>query len=468
MTIKLEFLGAAGNVTGSRYLLEVDGHRLLVDCGLYQERRFQERNWNPFEVPPETIEAVLLTHSHLDHCGLLPKLVRDGFHGRIYCTAAAAEIAEIVLLDAAHIQVEDAEFKKRRHEKEGRKGPFPEVPLYTPDDAIRVFPLFEPVAYEQPVSVGPGIEATFHEAGHVFGSAMVSLKVGLGSEARTIVFSGDIGRWDRPMLHDPTMFNHVDYILVESTYGDRVHPDQTTIADSLTEVINSTSQAGGNIIVPAFALERAQEILYYMNGLLRANRIPHILVFLDSPMAISITEVFKRHPELFNAEMMRLTNEHQGPFDFPGLSLVQTVDESKALNHIKGTIMIVAGAGMCNGGRIKHHLTANISRPESTIVFTGYQAVGTLGRLILDGVSPVRIFGQQYRVKARIIQIQGFSAHADQNELLRWLSGLEKPPRHVFVTHGEAESAASFAAIVRQRMGWQVSTPEYGQEVTLD
>ena len=468
MHIKLSFLGAAKNVTGSRYRLEVNNTRLLVDCGLYQEREYRSRNWDPFPTPPHTIDAVLLTHAHIDHCGLLPKLVRDGFRGKIYCTAATSDIAEIMLLDAAKLQEEDAAFKTRRHEREGRKGPFPEVPLYTVDDAKAALPLFSPVRYGEAIQIGDDIKATFYDAGHVLGASMITVSVTQAEEERTILFSGDVGRWNRPILKDPTIFTEADYVLVESTYGDRLHEDSTEIGNRLVEVVNSTLGAGGNLVVPSFALERSQEILYYMNELLVKRRIPQLMVFLDSPMAVSITEIFERHPDLYDTEMTKLVSLNRSPFDLPGLKMVRTVDESKAINYIRGSAMIVAGSGMCTGGRIKHHLVTNISRPESTILFVGYQAVGTLGRQIVDGAEKVRILGQHYPIRARIAQIQGFSAHADRNELLRWLSGLRRAPKHVFITHGEPEVAEGFSRLLREKTGWDTSVPEYRAEVLLE
>ena len=467
MQIKLSFLGAARNVTGSRYLLETNNARLLVDCGLYQEREFRSRNWDPFPIPPRTLDAVLLTHAHVDHCGLLPKLVREGFRGRIYCTEATSEITQIILLDSAHLQEEDAEFKRKRHEREKRRGPFPEIPLYTVDDAKASFPLFLPVKYGVPAQIDNGVEATFYDAGHVLGSSMIKVEMSQGGEKRTIVFSGDVGRWDRPILRDPNVFSKTDYIVVESTYGNRVH-EPADITDSLAEIVNSTHKAGGNIIVPSFALERTQEVLYYLNDLLIEDRIPHLMVFLDSPMATSITEVFKRHSELFDQEMINLLRHNKSPFDFPGFKMVQTVDESKSLNHIAGTILIIAGSGMCTGGRVKYHLVSNISRRESTILFVGYQAIGTLGRLIVDGAKQVRILGQQYPVRARIAQIHGFSSHADRDELLRWLSGLIIAPKHLFVVHGEANVAEQFGEFLREKTGWKVSVPEYKAEALLE
>jgi len=468
MRIKLRFLGAARSVTGSKYLVEVDGLRLLVDCGLYQERDLRGRNWEKFPVAPDSIDAVLLTHAHLDHCGLLPKLVREGFRGKIYCTAATAEIARIILLDAAHLQEEDAEFKRRRHEREGRKGPYPEVPLYRTQDAQRTFPHFRPVEYRQPVRLGKLARATFFDAGHVFGSAMIKLDITRKGKETSILFSGDVGRKGKPILPDPTTFDRADYVLVESTYGNRLHEPFPRIEQNLAEVINTTKQAGGNVIIPSFALERSQEVLYHLNELLLDDRIPHLLVFLDSPMAIRITEVFREHPELFDAEMLERLRRHSSPFDFPGLKMTETTDESKSINHIRGTVIVIAGSGMCTGGRVKHHLVNNITREESTILFVGYQAVGTLGRIIVDGAEEVRILGQMYPVRARIVQIHGLSAHADRDELFNWLTSLKEPPKGIFVVHGETDSAEEFRDFVADKTGWNVSVPDYEDQVVLD
>jgi metallo-beta-lactamase family protein len=468
MQIKLTFLGAAQSVTGSCYLVEAGDARFLVDCGLYQEREFRGRNWGPFPIPPRTLDCVLLTHAHLDHSGLLPKLVREGFRGPIYCLAATAEIAEIMLLDSANIQQEDAEFKKKRHQKARRKGPYPEVPLYTIDAAKASFPLFSPVKYEKTISIGKGIEATFYDAGHVLGSSMIKVRIRQNGEDRTILFSGDIGRRGKPILRDPTLFEEADYVLVESTYGNRLLESLEDAADKLADAINTTVKSGGNIVIPSFALERSQEILYYLNEFLIEDRIPHLMVFIDSPMAVSITGVFEHYPELFDEEMVKLMRQKRSPFDFRGLTLVRTVEESKAINRIKGTVIIIAGSGMCTGGRIKHHLVTNISRKECTMLFVGYQAVGTLGREIVNGAKKVRILGQHYQVRARVVQINGFSAHADRDGLLRWLSSLRKSPRRLFVTHGESDVSQHFATLVKDKTGWEVTVPEYKEEFLLD
>ena len=468
MQIKLKFLGAAQNVTGSRHLLEVNGVKLLIDCGLYQERQYLARNWEPFKVLPESIDAVFLTHAHLDHCGLLPKFVREGFKGKIYCTQATAEIARIILLDSAKIQEEDAEHKLKRHRKEGRKGPYPEVPLYTIKDAEACFPHFETVKYRQTLKIADGIEVTLCNAGHVLGSSMIRVDINSNGDKRTVLFTGDLGRPDKPILRDPNIPEKVDYVVMESTYGDRDHLDTGDIKQQIADVINSTDKRGGNIVVPSFALERSQEILFYVNELLSEDAIPHLLVFLDSPMAAKITEVFRRHYELFDEEARQLVMNNSSPFEIPSLKITATSGESKAINHIKGTCIIISGSGMCTGGRVKHHLVNNITRQASSIMFVGYQAVGTLGRQIVDKAKEVRIFGQKYKVRAKIRQIHGFSAHADRNEMLDWLMKFKSPPKQIFLVHGESESAQAFGKFITEKTGSKTVVPAYGDEIELN
>lgn len=459
--MKLHFHGAAGNVTGSSYVLETEGGTFLVDCGLYQERHFSARNWDPFPFDAGSLDAVLLTHAHLDHCGMLPRLSAAGFRGRIVCTPATADIARIVLLDSARIQEEDIKFKKARHEKEGRTGPHPYVPLYTTADAERAASLFDPVDYEKTVALGAGVECVFRDAGHILGSASIRVSCRNGG-SRSIVFSGDVGRPNTPILKDPSAFGETDFLVVESTYGNRLHKPNRGIPGAIAGVVNRTWRAGGNVVVPSFAVERAQELLYHLHALLRDGRIPPLTVFLDSPMAVEVTQVFKRHPELFDSETMAMLRRGEHPCDFPKLRLCNTVDESKAiLNHAEPA-MIIAGSGMCTGGRIKHHLKANIGRRESAILFVGYQASGTLGRVILEGAEQVRIHGEMHTVEASVHKVNGFSAHADRNELLAWMSGMKRAPERVFVTHGEPEAAAELAAEISLRKGWKAGTPASG------
>jgi len=468
MEIKLSFLGAVQNVTGSRHMVEANGVKILIDCGFYQERQFKDRNWDRFPVDPSKIDAVLLTHAHLDHCGLLPKLAREGFNGPIYCTDATAEIAKIILLDSAHIQEEDAAYKTRRHAKEGRKNPKPIKPLYTTEDAEACFPQFTPIKYREVRSLGQDIECTFYDAGHVLGSSIIRLKVKQDEEERIVIFTGDMGRPDRPILCDPTVFDKADYVLIESTYGDRVHDNVKDIETAIGDIINSTVAQGGKIVVPSFALERSQELLYYINELLQENKIKPLKIYLDSPMANKITKVFQKHPELYDEEMAEFVHRHNSPFKLPNLKMVKSTDESKGILNVDDPFVVIAGSGMCTGGRVKHHLVNYISDPKNTIMFVGYQAIGTLGRRIVNGEKEVRILGENRIVKANIVKVNGFSAHADKAELLKWLKNLKKAPRKIFVIHGEESSSKHFADYVHAETGWDTIVPNYKDMVILD
>jgi metallo-beta-lactamase family protein len=466
--MKITFLGAARQVTGSCYFLEADGMRILVDCGLYQERPFLERNWDPLPVSPADVDVLLLTHAHLDHSGLIPKIVRDGFSGAILATAATADLLSIALMDAARIQEEDAAFKAKRHKKEGRKGTRGEIPLYTVEDVQRTMPLVEEVAYEKPVPLSDAVSVRFMDAGHILGSAMIEVRARENGTDRSIVFSGDIGQWDKPFLRDPSLFERADYVVMESTYGDRVHEDPKEIGQILAEAVEKAVRSRGNVLIPTFAIERAQELMFYFSRLARSGAIPRVPIYLDSPMAREVTQAFERHPEDLDEESRRLFREGKNPFEFPGLVIVQSIEESKAINTRPGSSVIMAGSGMCTGGRIKHHLLTNIARPESLIVFVGYQARETLGRQILEGQTPVRIHGQWLPVKAQVAKINGFSAHADKKALSRWLDGYRSAPRRLFVNHGDEEVALRFAERVRRERGWNVDVPRYLDSLTLD
>jgi metallo-beta-lactamase family protein len=468
MQIKITFLGAAHSVTGSRYLIQANNFNFLVDCGLFQERELKPRDWVPFPISPGNIDTVLLTHAHLDHCGYLPKLVKEGFTGPIYCTGATADITEVMLMDAAHLQIQDAVNKKKRHDSDGRKGPYPELPLYDTGDVEECLPHLKTIPYKRSVQLAKGISFTFYDAGHVLGAAMIEVRIAQNGEERIFLFSGDIGRQNKPILNDPTVFNEADYVLTESTYGDRSLDLPESMYQKLVDVINSTVAVGGNIVIPSFALERSQDILYFLSQALTAKKIKPIQVLLDSPMAVDITKIFSRHIDLFDDEMKQLLKEQKSPFAFSGLKSVSSVEDSKAINNLKEPAIIISGSGMCTGGRIKYHLISNITRPESTILFVGYQAIDTLGRQITDGASEVRILGQNYPVKAKILQLNGFSSHADKDELLAWITVLKRPARHVFVVHGEENAANTYADSIRTKTGWKVTAPEYLDEFILD
>jgi metallo-beta-lactamase family protein len=466
--MKIQFLGAVRQVTGSQHYLEADGVRLLVDCGLFQEREFQSRNWEPSPIRARDLSALLLTHAHLDHCGLTPKLVREGFRGPIHTTAASGDLVEIVLRDSAEIQAEDAAFKQKRHRKEGRQGPFPAQPLYTMKDVDRTIPLLDRVAYNAPVAIGDKVSATFHDAGHILGSAMIELNVASNGTPRKVLFSGDIGQWDRPLMRDPSTFTEADYVVMEATYGDREHPDHGSVEEQLGKVIQSTFEMGGKLIVPVFAIERAQEMLYYLGRLLRAKQIPECTVFLDSPMAADVVEVFRRHRDCFDDAALEIIENGHSPLGFPGLRTIRTAETSKAINKLRGPAIILATSGMCTAGRIKHHLAHHISNPADTVLFVGYQARGTLGRQIVEGNPEVRIHGRKLLVRARVLQIFGFSGHADRTALMRWLGHFQKPPRQLFICHGDEPAALSFAEHVRETLGWNVHVPKYQEAVELD
>ena len=466
--MKLQFLGAARQVTGSQYYLQADGSKILVDCGMYQERSYLERNWAPSPVRPRDIDTLLLTHAHVDHCGLAPKLVREGFRGRIITTDASAELVELILRDSAHIQMEDAAYKRKRHKKEGRESKYPVEPLFTTRDAERTLRLLKPVPYDEIVRVNDDLSVVFHDAGHILGSAMVELRVGHNEDMRRVLFSGDIGQTDKPLVRDPTKIADADYLIMESTYGDRDHEDHGDVGTQLADVINRTLSAGGNLVIPTFAIERSQEVIYQLSLLMHEGRIPQVPVFLDSPMAVDATDIFRRYRRHFDEEAWTLIAAGGAPLKFPSLNMVKSVEQSKAINMHKGSAIIMSTSGMCTAGRIKFHLRKNIVHEESTILFVGYQASGTLGRHIRDGATTIRIHGRNLPVRASVEQIHGFSGHADRAALLRWLGHFQRPPRHLFLTHGEEESAFSLAEEVRKMPGWNVTVPEYQQTVELD
>jgi metallo-beta-lactamase family protein len=465
--MKLTFLGAARNVTGSRTLIESGSHKFLIDCGYFQERKFQDRNWHEFPVDPKTLQAVLMTHAHLDHCGLLPRLVANGFRGKILATSATADIIAIILRDSAKLQQEDIRQKIKRHKRKGKTAPHGYDPLYTIEDAEQAISMLHHVDFDRPIPLAEGITASWHESGHILGAGSIRVEAAENGETKSVLFSGDIGRSDMPLLRDPSTPPGADVVIMESTYGNRIHAPKEDIQGQLEEIINDTHARGGNLVIPSFAVERTQDLFYHFTTLLSEKRIPSTLVFLDSPMAVRVTEVFKKHPELMDAETAALLESGHHPCDFSGLNLSRTRTQSKAINRIKGTVCIVAGSGMCTGGRIKHHLLANIEREESTILFVGYQAEGTLGRHILTKPEEVRILGQRCKVNARIAQINGFSGHADQQEMTDWLKAISPAPKRLLLNHGEENVALEFAEQLSQELGLDTHVPEFEETVEL-
>jgi metallo-beta-lactamase family protein len=466
--VKLHFLGANRQVTGSKYCLEVGGKRVLIDAGMFQERQFEPRNWEPCPIVPNSIDAMLLTHAHLDHCGLIPRLVRQGLSCPIYCTPATAPLADVVMRDSAEIQMEDLAYKKKRLQRDGRKPKYPLEPLYEVTDVDATLPMLQPRGYRTPFDVTPGVTATFYDAGHILGSAMIEVLARENGTTLRIVFSGDIGQWNKPIINDPTLFDQADYVVMESTYGDRDHPQAGDVESQLAEVVSKTAAQGGKLVIPTFAVERAQELVYYLSRLVRAKRVPSLPVFLDSPMAVDVTAIYGRFRDMFDDDMLRTIREHESPLSFPNFKLVRTADESKAINNLAGPAIIMASSGMCTAGRIKHHLRNNIEKPEATILFVGHQSEGTLGRQILDGAPTVRIHGQALRVQAKIAQIYGFSGHADRSQLFRWISHFQQRPKRVFLCHGEEDVAFNFGKYIEKELQLRVRVPQYNETADLE
>lgn len=468
--MKLHFLGANRQVTGSRYCLETNRSRVLIDCGMFQEREFQPRNWHPSPIEPNSVQAAVITHAHIDHCGLLPRFVREGFRGRVISTHATSELLSIMLEDALKIQLEDIKYKEKRHRQEQRATRYAAQPLFEEADVQTLLQLRESFPFAQPVQVTDDIQVTFHEAGHILGSAMLEFVVTEEGKTRRIFFSGDIGQWNKPLLRDPSVFPQTvpDYVVMESTYGDRLHPEAGAIVDQLEEAINAAIKRGGNVVIPTFAVERAQELMYFISQLVHRKRIPQTSIFLDSPMAVDVTDIFRRHRDEFDDETWLRVNAGEPPLHFPGLVLASSTQDSMRINDHDGPAIIMSTSGMCNAGRIKHHLRRNLPRREAVILFVGYQAEGTLGREILSGRKEVRIHGRTWPVKAEIRQIYGFSGHADQKWLLHWAGQFPQPPRLAFLTHGEHSAAQTLSQELAQRHQWKSLIPDYESTYDLE
>jgi metallo-beta-lactamase family protein len=462
--MKLTFWGGARTVTGSCYLLEVGKAKILIDCGMFQgNKAITERNERPFPFNVADIDFVLLSHAHTDHSGLIPKLCKAGFKGSVYATEATKDLCSIMLPDSGHIQEVETEWKNRKGKRGGKTRNV--EPIYTVEDAERSLRLFSPVRYDMDVTVTSQVRACFRDAGHILGSAIIEIWVTEGLEETKLVFSGDLGKYNQPIINDPTPIESADYLLIESTYGSRNHEVEDKV-DLLRDVINATVARGGNVVIPAFAVGRTQTLMYHLNNMLAKGEIPQVPIFVDSPLAIAATHIFTDHPELYDQEARRIHDTGDELFEFPGLKFTRTKEASMAINNLKTPAIIISASGMAEAGRILHHLKHNLWRPESTVLFIGYQAEGTMGRRLLQGVSRVRIMGEDIAVRAKIESIEGFSAHADQQELLRWISQM-KAPKLAFLVHGEDESTKAFSEILARDYGWKTYVPRYGESVVL-
>jgi metallo-beta-lactamase family protein len=463
MNVSLKFLGAAQSVTGSKYLLSIDSKKILIDCGLFQgQKELRLRNWDKLPIDPAEIDVVVITHAHIDHTGYLPRLVKDGFNGSIICTNATEDLMKIMLLDAAKLQEEEALFAfKRGYSKHNR----PE-PLFNTDDAKSVLTMVESYPYENEINLLPNVSAIFHNAGHILGSAFVEVKLKGENQEKKIVFSGDLGGYDDPIMYQPVAIAEADILLIESTYGNRVNP-KDSVEQDLEHVVNEAYQNNGAIIVPAFAVGRTQSLIYYFNKLMASGAIPTLSIYVDSPMAINVTDLYERHSSMHKIKIMKDRNKLISIFDSPNIHFCNTRESSKAINEIKKPCIIISASGMATGGRILHHLFHRLRQQNDTILFAGFQAAGSRGRRILDGEKSIRIFGEDVPVNCYVREIQGLSAHADQAELMRWLSNFKMAPKMTFITHGEIESATAFSKLIEEKLSWKTVVPEYLESVEL-
>jgi metallo-beta-lactamase family protein len=467
--MNISFHGAAREVTGSCYLIETATTRFLVDCGMFQGgREASARNRQPFGFDPRRLDFVLLTHAHIDHSGLLPKLTRAGFTGPIYATGATVDLLAVMLPDSAHIQEAEAERASRRIQsaKPGKLSPSDAVPAYTMQDAVDCLQQLRPIAYDADIAPHADVRCRFRDAGHILGSAILEIWVSEGATTTKLVMSGDLGQPGRPILRDPTVIEEADVLFIESTYGDRAHKDQAATMEELVQVLEHTLPHG-NVIVPAFAVGRTQEVLYHLHRLTREGRLRNLNIYVDSPMAAAATRITMKHLALFDEAARSLEHWRAAGKNLPSMRFTASVEESMALNRIRAGAIVISASGMCNAGRIKHHLRHNLGRRECSVLITGFQAQGTLGRKLVDGAKQVSIFGEEIAVRAAIHTLGGFSAHAGQPALLAWAAGFKRPPRQTFVVHGEESAALAFAERLRSDRGWAVTVPAPGQSVSL-
>ncbi len=460
----IQFLGAARTVTGSKHMIEADSYRVMVDCGLFQGlKELRLRNWDPFPITPASINAVILTHAHIDHTGYLPKLVRDGFDGPVYATPATVELARIMLPDSARLQEEDAAYANKR----GTSKHKPALPLYNEKDANAACKRMRPVAYHRRMELTRKLAFEFVTAGHILGSGFVKLDVACGNgQRKTFVLTGDIGRYNEPIINDPETVAEADYIVIESTYGNRDHPDYDVKA-RLAEIITTTANRGGHVLIPAFAVGRTQQLLYLIRELEEENRIPILPVYVDSPMASSATKLYLRHKEDHDLEMKDLMDDRRNPLSTRRFNLAKSVAESKNVTAQEDSTIVISASGMATGGRILHHLRRRLPDERNTVIFVGFQSEGTRGRRILEGEKEIKIFGEMVPVHARIERLENLSAHADSREMLRWLSEFKRAPEKVFLVHGEVAAAEAMREKIVTKFGWSVEIPDYLQKFEL-
>lgn len=469
--LKIKFCGATTGVTGSCHLLTTGNHKVLLDCGQFQGGKKEEiLNWEEFPFEPSEIEAVILSHAHIDHCGRIPLLVKKGFKGNVYCTKPTADLLDVMLKDSGYIHEKEAEYQTK---KALRKGGKPVEPLYTFNDAVESLKYIKPVLYDQLITVNDNIKIVFNDAGHILGSAITEIWVKENDGESKIVFSGDLGMKNRPILRDPTIIKKADYLIMETTYGDRVHPEHTKGIQDLIDIIVKTVRRNGNVVIPSFAVGRTQELLFELNKFYDYDNeysklLSKIKVYVDSPMATRATEVFKENADVFDKETREFILNGDNPLEFRNLVFTATTEESKMINENNEPKIIISASGMCEAGRIRHHLKHNLWDSKNSVVFVGYQAEGTLGRYLLDGAKEVRLFGEDISVNCEIYNLQGFSGHADRDSLLSWASGFEKRPKQIFLVHGEKEAKESFAKLMETKLNYKPITVNTNSEFELD
>ncbi len=474
--MKITFLGATRTVTGSNYLVEAAGKKFLVDCGLWQGKaELEEENYSEFEFNPQEIDFMLLTHAHIDHSGRIPKLYKEGFRNKIYTQKATKDLCAIMLPDSGHIQEQESEWKNKKRIRKGEK---PREPIYTAEEATQCLEIFEPVKYDEIIEITPEIHVRFNDAGHMLGSSIIEVWAKENGKETKAVFSGDLGNNDIPLLNEPTMIEETDYLVMESTYGSRLHMRNDDKAEIFLDVVSETIDNGGTVVIPSFAVGRTQEILYEIDKLKDIRKdeefrrkyktLMNTPVYVDSPLAISATEVFKENMDLFDDETQAEISKGENPLEFPGLKFTMTTEESKALNADNTPSIIISASGMCDVGRIKHHLKHNLWNPKSTILFVGYQAPGTLGYNIVNGAKTVKIFGEEIAVNARIEYIEGYSGHADQEGLMNFVNSFNKKPKHIFLVHGEEESQDVLKEKIETETNLPVTIANFGETYDLE